>query len=114
MNTGVQKKQKCADTSFSVARNAGTTAQLGKQSSPAKREPAKARSSNPDCRQNAAPERRCTCWDDMPWAAHCKDCQIKVEINWEKRVAKVTSLTGGHVATCLNLGQEMQIVISGK
>ena len=52
MDSGALKKQKCADTSSSVRPKV-----------------------DPDCRQNVAPERRCACWDDMPWAPHCQDCE---------------------------------------
>lgn len=39
---------------------------------------------------------------------------LKIEIAWNKRVAKVTSVTGGHVAKCLDLGDKMQIEIYAK
>jgi hypothetical protein len=37
---------------------------------------------------------------------------LKIEISWSRRKAKVTSLTGGHVAKCLDLGDKMEIEIS--
>ena len=37
---------------------------------------------------------------------------LKIEITWSKRVARVTSLTGGHSAKCLDLGDRMEIIIS--
>lgn len=37
---------------------------------------------------------------------------LKVEITWSQRKAKVTSLTGGHVAMCFDLGDTMEIEVS--
>mgnify|MGYP001599854286 CR=1 FL=1 len=36
---------------------------------------------------------------------------LKIEITWSKRTAKVTSLTGGHDAKCLDLGDRMELEI---
>jgi hypothetical protein len=37
---------------------------------------------------------------------------LRIDITWSKRVARVTSLTGGHVAKCLDLGDRMEIEIA--
>jgi hypothetical protein len=39
---------------------------------------------------------------------------IKVDITWSKRLANVTSLTGGHLVKCLDLGDKMELLISRK
>lgn len=36
---------------------------------------------------------------------------LRVDITWSKRVTRVTSLTGGHIAQCLDLGDRMEIEI---
>jgi len=37
---------------------------------------------------------------------------LKIEIHWRARTANVTSLTGGHAAQCLDLGDKMELVIN--
>lgn len=37
---------------------------------------------------------------------------LRVDITWSKRVARVTTLTGGHIAKCLDLGDRMEIEIA--
>jgi hypothetical protein len=37
---------------------------------------------------------------------------LKIEIRWGARKAIVTSLTGGHIAKCFDLGNTMEIEIS--
>lgn len=37
---------------------------------------------------------------------------LRIDITWSKRVARVTSLTGGHDAKCLDLGDKMEIEIT--
>lgn len=36
---------------------------------------------------------------------------IKIEVTWSTRCVKVTSLTGGHEAFCLDLGDLMEITV---
>jgi hypothetical protein len=41
-----------------------------------------------------------------------RDKVLTIAISWSKRVARVTSHTGGHVAQCLDLGDKMEITIT--
>ena len=38
---------------------------------------------------------------------------LKIDIRWRTRKATVTSLVGGHIAKCWDLGDKMTIEISG-